>query len=572
MQHKDRSLGGREIANSPAFLVPRVGDRMSFMPSDVPADPNPFAEGAVVLETVPDFRVRFSGTIVHQERDRFVLRADFQTAAGPQESGDLFECIFRDDSVKNAVLAGHTRVTFVRCCRPSRGSIPLADDVTLDIPLMGVGTRQQSSYQQVPQPHHQPYAGISVGGPSFAFTSDATFRGRPAVATTAINGGAPSSPGGGQDLSASAQSVPDARAQRGSARFQTWPVVYFEGGAAGQQAGKSDAESSASTSGESTPRKKEPDAVAEPPREVRTPLKVNLNKPIVEFAFRPALSASSIPVMNPASAPLPLPQSDQSVAPLQQPVPQPAVPRVTPASLVPAKREFTVTLTTHNDAAEMRTLLSPLVLALVEEKLPKFAETLVSVAMDVGALPVLSFNDGSVIRGEHLVTPEEVKQVVSGAGNLGPEGSSVVRHSLHLCSTIVHPISRDLMGYTLKVGRSVVGLADVFDKVIGPQTSVLVLGEFCTGKTVLLRDLARRAAGDVTGKLVAVVDTTGELGGAADGKSHVGLGLSRCVRCLRKGQLHEAVDSTVGKHGIASVVVDNVVTSETVSALLSKRN
>jgi stage III sporulation protein SpoIIIAA len=133
--------------------------------------------------------------------------------------------------------------------------------------------------------------------------------------------------------------------------------------------------------------------------------------------------------------------------------------------------------------------------------------------MDVGALPVMSFIDGTVIRGEHLVTPDEVKQIVAGAGNLGVEGSSVVRHSLHLCSTIVHPISRELMGCTVKVGRSVVGLADVFDNVVGPQTSVLLLGEFCTGKTVLLRDMARRAAGDSSSKLVAVVDTTGELGG-----------------------------------------------------------
>lgn len=538
---------------------------MSFMPSDVPADPNPFAEGAVVLETVPDFRVRFSGTIVHQERDRFVLRADFQTAAGPQESGDLFECNFRDDSVKNAILGGHTRVTFVRCCRPNRSSVPLADDVTLDIPLMAVGSRSQPSFSQPLSSHQhqqqpQPYGAISSGGPSFAFTSDATFRGRPAAAAAAV---APPSPGG-QDLSASAQSVQDPRAQRGSSRFQTWPVVYFEGAGT---AGKSDAESSASTSGEGTPRKKEKDdastAASEPPREVRTPLKVNFTKPIAEFAFRPAQSPSAVPVMNPANAPQPLEQTNRVVS-----APLPVV--AAPVPLVPSKREFKVSLAVHNDAAEMRTLLSPGVLSLMDEKAPRFADSLVSVAMDVGALPVMSFNDGTVIRGEHLVTPEEVKQVVSGAGNLGVEGSSVVRHSLHLCSTIVHPISRDLMGYTLKVGRSVVGLADVFDKVIGPQTSVIVLGEFCTGKTVLLRDLARRAAGDAAGKLVAVVDTTGELGGAADGKSHVGLGLSRCVRCLRKGQLHEAVDSTVGRHGIASVVVDNVVTPETVSALLSK--
>jgi hypothetical protein len=156
-------------------------------------------------------------------------------------------------------------------------------------------------------------------------------------------------------------------------------------------------------------------------------------------------------------------------------------------------------------------------------------------------------------------------------GNLGVEGSSVVRHSLHLCSTITHPISKEIMGYTLKVGRAVIGLADVLAGVVEGHASVLVLGEFCTGKTVLLRDLARRQSADVSKKLVAVVDTNGELGGAADGKSHSGLGMSRCVRCVKKGHLPDAVDSTVGRHGIASVIVDGICNSESVSALLRTR-
>ena len=567
--HKDRSLGGREIANSPAFVVPRVGDRMSFCPSDVPADPNPFAEGAVVLESVPDLRLRFQGTVIHHDRDRFLLRAEFQTAAGPQETGNVFEVIWRDDMAKMAINAGQTRVNFVRSCRPP-GTYPYADDVTVD----SMPPPRQQQFHPV---HYQQHHAVShmqqhvqqpmPMHPNFTFTSDATYRGRPAAHDSSLAG----KPVQADQLSVSTTAIADARSQRSAGRFGTWPVVVFDPTAKIEDPNAPISNNSGSGGGSGGASADSSGAVSPPtPRSAggsRKKLQLNPSKPIVEFSFRPSPASSGGAPSSERSTSGPLP-SVSAMPSSSHSAPSSAA----AASIVlPEAKEFQVSLQRCNDEEELRTLLVPGIMELLDEKAPDFARTLVSVAMDVGSLPVLSFSDGSHIRGEKLVTSEQVKLVVSAAGNLGPEGSSVVGQSLHLCSTIVHPISREIMGVTIKVGRAVIGLADILAQVVKGHASVLVLGEFCTGKTVLLRDLARRQSEDVSGKLVAVVDATGELGGAAEGRSHAGLGSSRCVRCTKKGHLPDAVDATVGRHGIASVVVDGVCTAEGVGALLRTR-
>ncbi len=125
---------------------------------------------------------------------------------------------------------------------------------------------------------------------------------------------------------------------------------------------------------------------------------------------------------------------------------------------------------------------------------------------DVGQPVVLRFVDGSCVRGVAPLVRDELLPVVDAAGNLGPERSSVFAHSLHLVSTIVHPLSNELTGLTVKVGRAVVGLADVLSDFLDKRKSVLVIGDFCTGKTCLLRDVARRMSEDRSGRQVAVID------------------------------------------------------------------
>lgn len=142
-------------------------------------------------------------------------------------------------------------------------------------------------------------------------------------------------------------------------------------------------------------------------------------------------------------------------------------------------------LTRYNDGDDLCKLIPSSILTLLAERAPKFVDTLISVVMgkegkfilgygrpssshsfgglggvDVGQVPVLRFVDGSCLRGEKPVTQEEIQAIVDIAGDLGPEHSGVFRHSLHLCTTIQHPLTNQLTGLTVKVGRAIVGLAD----------------------------------------------------------------------------------------------------------------
>lgn len=347
--HRDRSVGGREIANSPAFVLPRVGDRMSFLPSNVPADPNPFAEAAVVLEAVPDYRVRFSGTIIHAQQERYLLRADFQTASGAFDSGDdLFEVVWRDDASRLAVNSGISKVTFIRSARPAN-RYPLADDVAVDAVAPPVPIHHYQQQQQA-QPHYSrpSRAPVAVTSPS-----------RVSQSTSMDN------------LHAEAAHV-------ASSRRPTWPVVYYD-----PNATKTSPESSAPSSGD------------------RTPLKVNLRKPIGEFAFRPrgASQVEGSGVPRPAA----VPSAGMVAASTSVPIP----------GAGPSPRDTTraiqLKLRVVNDESDLDRLLLPSVAALARQSAPNYASSLVSVVTDVGHVAVLRFTDGTCVRGTQPVTREEIQ-------------------------------------------------------------------------------------------------------------------------------------------------------------------
>lgn len=49
------------------------------------------------------------------------------------------------------------------------------------------------------------------------------------------------------------------------------------------------------------------------------------------------------------------------------------------------------------------------------------------------------------------------------------------------------------------------------------------------------------------------------------------MGAARCVRCAKRKQVPDAVDHTVGRHAVGTLVTDGVCTVEGVAALLRAR-
>lgn len=117
-------------------------------------------------------------------------------------------------------------------------------------------------------------------------------------------------------------------------------------------------------------------------------------------------------------------------------------------------------------------------------------------------------------------------------------------HRVGICGTAVFHNGemtgiRDISSLNIRVSRQINGAADHLLKHWDGQSGGLLLaGAPCSGKTTILRDLARRLSTGAVGPVrkVVVVDERGELSGTCSGVCHNDLGLSDVLNGYQKGE------------------------------------
>ena len=94
---------------------------------------------------------------------------------------------------------------------------------------------------------------------------------------------------------------------------------------------------------------------------------------------------------------------------------------------------------------------------------------------------------------------------------------------------------RDISSLNIRIAREVYGAADELLEELDKEISgLLIAGPPSSGKTTILRDLARQLS--IKGKKVVVIDERGELGGAFQGICQNDLGLSDVLTGFPKGE------------------------------------
>ena len=94
-------------------------------------------------------------------------------------------------------------------------------------------------------------------------------------------------------------------------------------------------------------------------------------------------------------------------------------------------------------------------------------------------------------------------------------------HRVGVCGTAVYEENRvsgirDISSLNIRIAREVYGAADELLRELDKEISgLLIAGPPSSGKTTILRDLARQLS--IKGKKVVVIDERGELGGAFRG-------------------------------------------------------
>ena len=186
-------------------------------------------------------------------------------------------------------------------------------------------------------------------------------------------------------------------------------------------------------------------------------------------------------------------------------------------------------------------------------------EDVFEVTMDIGRSPTIRKINGEsdVPVMSRTITRADVETVLRYAGSLDARNRTGVDGTLHRISAILNP-RNEVIGLTCRVGRATPGLALPLHPVLKTNESLLIIGTPGSGKTSLLRDIAKTLA-DTYGKRVMIIDKSGEIAGHGD-TPHEAIGSSRRL-CVPYGSTqHDLMIEAVENHTPDVILVDEIST------------
>jgi len=180
-------------------------------------------------------------------------------------------------------------------------------------------------------------------------------------------------------------------------------------------------------------------------------------------------------------------------------------------------------------------------------------DDLLEIAMDLGRTPRLRLRAGWLDL-EREVTRDDLQYVVGRVDRFRPDNRTGIDRTLHRIACI-RDRYQDIVGYTFRVGRAVVGAAVPVRELLASGASLLIVGPPGSGKTTVLRDAARML--DEMGRAVIVCDTSNEIGG--DGQvPHPAIGRSRRLQVPSPEAQPRVLLEALVNHWPEVVVVDEI--------------
>ncbi|RLN86962.1 hypothetical protein BBJ28_00012976, partial [Nothophytophthora sp. Chile5] len=193
-----------------------------------------------------------------------------------------------------------------------------------------------------------------------------------------------------------------------------------------------------------------------------------------------------------------------------------------------------------------------------------FRERLVDICLDVGRTPyvymgkrqrVVLVDDGSTITKETL---EDILNSMGGEQRIGDDNRAGIDRQLHRIS-VMRSKTQEVYGLTMRVGRALLNAACVLTDLLLSEAqsgkSVLVLGHPGSGKTTLIRDVARCVS--ETMENVCIIDTSNEIGG--DGLvPHDCVGWARRMMVRTLEEQASVMIECVQNHTVETLVIDEI--------------
>ena len=184
-------------------------------------------------------------------------------------------------------------------------------------------------------------------------------------------------------------------------------------------------------------------------------------------------------------------------------------------------------------------------------------DQLIEVVLDLGRRPEARFVNGPEYLSQKVLSWQDLDYTIKRISKFSPENRAGIDRTLHRISCIRN---RQFLinGLTCRVGRSMFGIISVVRDLLESKKSILILGRPGTGKTTIIREIARILA-DELNKRVIIIDTSNEIAGDSD-IPHSGIGRARRMQVPNTELQHQIMIEAVENHMPEIIIIDEIGT------------
>lgn len=185
------------------------------------------------------------------------------------------------------------------------------------------------------------------------------------------------------------------------------------------------------------------------------------------------------------------------------------------------------------------------------------SQELVEVLLDLGCRPEARFINRSEYLSQKLLSWQDLDYVIKRISKFSNENRAGIDRTLHRISCIRN---RQFLinGLTCRIGRAMFGTISIIRDLLESGKSILILGKPGTGKTTIIREIARILA-DEMGKRVIIIDTSNEIAGDSD-IPHFGIGRARRMQVSTTDFQHKTMIEAVENHTPQIIIMDEIGT------------
>lgn len=184
-------------------------------------------------------------------------------------------------------------------------------------------------------------------------------------------------------------------------------------------------------------------------------------------------------------------------------------------------------------------------------------DKLIEIVMDLGRRPEVRFTTGSEYLSQKIISWQDIDYTTKRISQFSDENRAGIERTLHRISCIRNRQSL-INGLTCRVGRAVFGIINGIRDLLESGQSILILGKPGTGKTTIIREIARVLADEME-KRVIIIDTSNEIAG--DGNiPHSGIGRARRMQVSKPEFQHKIMIEAIENHMPEVIIIDEIGT------------